>query len=334
LLSDRLRLIEPRVRITDQADPVWGQVAEIHDGEFDGWRVTADRVDGSYRIARSVIEQVRTLSPQEKAKLTTWIVDQHRAGESDPMITSHTLSLAVQRRPLNYRQKVARFFLFLRSIDFGVGKAIRVWGQVDTFQQYWEGRLSAWLEVSEPQQLIHLMRAFEQEGIIGLEGELYRLSAEGLRRLDDLGAVTDTSEAFVAMWFSAEMEEAYTSGFEPAIVDNGYDAMRIDKKEHINKIDDEIIAEIRRSRFLVADFTSEIVKVERQTFAVPRGGVYYEAGFAQGIGIPVIWCVRSDCIDFVHFDTRQYAHIVWNNPEDLRDRLRNRIGAVIGPRGA
>ena len=31
--------------------------------------------------------------------------------------------------------------------------------------------------------------------------------------------------------------------------------VRIDQKERLNKIDDEIIAEIRRSRFLVADFT-------------------------------------------------------------------------------
>jgi hypothetical protein len=35
----------------------------------------------------------------------------------------------------------------------------------------------------------------------------------------------------------------------PAIRDSGYEPMRIDRKEHINKIDDEIIAEIRRSCF-------------------------------------------------------------------------------------
>ena len=100
------------------------------------------------------------------------------------------------------------------------------------------------------------------------------------------------------------------------------EAQRIDRKEHSNKIDDEIIAEIRRSRFVVADFTCEREKV--------RGGVYYEAGFALGLGLPVIWTCRKDCLDYLHFDTRQYNHIVWETPEELYARLKARIGAFIG----
>jgi len=98
--------------------------------------------------------------------------------------------------------------------------------------------------------------------------------------------------------------------------------IRIDKKEHNNKIDDEIIAEIRRSRFLIADFTCERKNV--------RGGVYYEAGFAQGLGIPVIWTCKDTSLTDLHFDTRQYSHIIWKNPADLLIQLKNRIGATIG----
>jgi hypothetical protein len=98
--------------------------------------------------------------------------------------------------------------------------------------------------------------------------------------------------------------------------------IRIDKKEHNNKIDDEILAEIRRSRFLIADFTCEPKNV--------RGGVYYEAGFAQGLGIPVIWTCRETSLADLHFDTRQYSHIVWKTPADLFTQLKNRIGATIG----
>ena len=98
--------------------------------------------------------------------------------------------------------------------------------------------------------------------------------------------------------------------------------MRIDRKEHVNKIDDEIVAEIRRARFVVADFT------HGDTGA--RGGVYYEAGFAHGLDIPVIFTCRKDRLDDVHFDTRQYNHIVWETPEELQDRLAKRIAAVLG----
>ena len=73
---------------------------------------------------------------------------------------------------------------------------------------------------------------------------------------------------------------------------------------------------------MIADFTSEPEK--------PRGGVYFEAGFAYGLSIPVIWTCHKDLIEQVHFDTRQFNHILWETPEDLCDALKKRIGAVIG----
>jgi len=67
----------------------------------------------------------------------------------------------------------------------------------------------------------------------------------------------------------------------------------------------------------VADFTGS------------RGGVYFEAGFALGLGIPVIWSCRKNDVKKVHFDTRQYNHIVWNDSSDLYRQLRDRIEATI-----
>ena len=149
------------------------------------------------------------------------------------------------------------------------------------------------------------------------------LTIEGYTRLVELEkANTDSSKAFIAMWFDESMNEAWNHGIFRAVRDAGYEPVRIDQKEHVNKIDDEIVAEIRRARFVVADFT--------QGDTGARGGVYYEAGFAQGLGIPVIFSCRKDTLKKVHFDTRQYNHIVWETPEDLRDQLAKRIAAVLG----
>lgn len=118
------------------------------------------------------------------------------------------------------------------------------------------------------------------------------------------------------------MTKAYEDGIRPAIEEAGYVALRIDQKEHINKIDDEIIAEIRRSGFLVADFT--------QGCEGARGGVYYEAGFAHALGIQVIFTCHRDSLNELHFDTEHYNHIVWSSEEELHKKLKNRILAVIG----
>jgi nucleoside 2-deoxyribosyltransferase len=119
------------------------------------------------------------------------------------------------------------------------------------------------------------------------------------------------------MWFSADTRAAYEDGMAPAISDSGFKPVRIDLKEHNNEITDEIVAEIRNSEFVVADFTGQ------------RPGVYYEAGFAMGLGRTVIWCCRKDEIQKLHFDTNHRNHIDWQTPEELRRRLYNRIRATV-----
>ena len=146
----------------------------------------------------------------------------------------------------------------------------------------------------------------------------FRLKPKGWERvLEVRRAARKSDQAFVAMWFDSETDAAWTSGFKPGLEDSGYRPLRIDLKEHNNKIDDEIIAEIRKSGLLVADFTGQ------------RQGVYYEAGFASGIGLPVVWTCRKDWMDRAHFDVRQYSHIVWESPDELRRRLRARVDATI-----
>ena len=147
----------------------------------------------------------------------------------------------------------------------------------------------------------------------------YMITARGWERVEKLNAPgKDSRQAFVAMWFDKSCRLLFENGIKPAIEEKGaFRAMRIDRKEHNGKIDDEIIAEIRRSRFLVADFAGD------------RGGVYYEAGFARGLGLEVILCVPEAELAKVHFDTRQYNHIVYTDAEDLRLKLFNRIRATI-----
>jgi hypothetical protein len=145
----------------------------------------------------------------------------------------------------------------------------------------------------------------------------YQISAKGLLYLEGRRE-TISSIGFCAMWFNEEVLPLWKEVIEPAVVAAGYDALRIDSKEHNGKIDDEIMASIRASKFLVSDFTGE------------RGGVYYEAGFAHGLGLPVIFMCREGTE--LHFDVRQYNCIFWSTDklEDAQMRLKNRILATLG----
>ena len=150
----------------------------------------------------------------------------------------------------------------------------------------------------------------------------FTVTVDGFKHIESQAINVDSPQAFVAMWFDGSLTEAYEKGIKPAVEDTGYTPLRIDQKEHINKIDDEIIAELRRSRFLVADFTHGDDGA--------RGGVYFEAGYAHGLDLPVICTCRRDMADKLHFDTRQFNHILWQTPGELHEGLKNRILEVIG----
>lgn len=144
------------------------------------------------------------------------------------------------------------------------------------------------------------------------------LTPQGWERSLELQRIQQGSnQAFVAMWFDESLNSAWGDGFKPALKSTGFDPYRVDKDSFNDKIDDHIIAEIRRSGLLVADFTGH------------RGGVYFEAGFAMGLGIPVIYTCRDTDIEKAHFDTRQYNHITWTTPADLKLSLAFRIAATI-----
>ncbi len=130
-----------------------------------------------------------------------------------------------------------------------------------------------------------------------------------------LGALN--KQVFVAMSFDPVLLPAYRDGIAPGIEDAGYRAFRVDMLESNKQITDEIVVGINQSKFLVADFTNH------------RPGVYYEAGLMRGLGRPVIFSCHKDHLQDAHFDTRQFPHIIWETPVELREKLKNRILASI-----
>ena len=169
------------------------------------------------------------------------------------------------------------------------------------------------------------LRELEEQGFIRFniatttkETGAFFLTIKFWERVDNLKAQElDNKRAFVAMWFHESMNDYYENGIKKALEEAGYLPVRIDLQDFNEKICDEIIAEIKRCKFLVSDFSGQ------------RGGVYYEAGFAKGLGRPVIFTVKKDDVEQLHFDTRQYNHIVYDTPEDLYKKLYNRICATI-----
>jgi len=155
------------------------------------------------------------------------------------------------------------------------------------------------------------------EAIKDVENFIQKITPNGWAYLEKVKEINPESElGFIAMSFDDDLVPLSTS-IRKAIEDAGYKPLRVDDEEHIDKIDDKIIASIRKCRFIIADLTQH------------KNGVYFEAGFAMGLNIPIFWtCKKTDT--GLHFDIRQYNCIFWENPGELEVKLSNRIEGVLG----
>jgi len=306
--------------------PIWGTPASQSDdnGLPNSKKYYSHRTAGYFSVTDDALKALRNIKPSQRPILTTWIITQRRLGQFCPAITPSVVRQLETMRSLTVWDRRDHLLHYLASKIERIGMRVQIAGQVTDDLRRTTEELLAWTESVEDRECRYLVDFCAQEGLIEKVGSYeIQLTLKGYEHLEELGKASSTSsQVFVAMWFSHSMNDAYEKGIAPAIISAGYSPLRIDQKEHINKIDDEIVAEIRRSKFLVADFTSEPEK--------PRGGVYFEAGLAFGLNKPVIWTCHEGSIPYVHFDTRQFNHIVWDCHSDLESKLKTRILAVVG----
>jgi nucleoside 2-deoxyribosyltransferase len=116
-----------------------------------------------------------------------------------------------------------------------------------------------------------------------------------------------------------DLDALFAEGFAKAFIGTPFTAQRSTSEQYLDKICERIIADIKKCKLLVADVTYH------------KRNVYYEAGFAYGMGKPVIWSCHEKDFDpqKAQFDTRQFPHILWKDYSDLTMQLGTKIMATI-----
>ena len=329
---------------------IWSDFDAIHTSinGSDSYCIESTRAGGKYEISSEVAELIGELEDSKKVRLTTWLVDQRLQGVYQPKVTEEIIDYIKTKRPLSVPERADRLLRFIANKTEKTGNSVSFHTLEDAGNSNVQKRrlkeiqnthlAFAWSESTDWEEIDYFLeymtmtkKGWLKNGAYG-EDPKYNddntikvtVTIDGYSRIGDLETEIDSVQAFVAMWFDDEMKKVYEEGIKPAIEDAGYKSVRIDLKPDANKLDDEIIGEIRRSLFLIADMTHGKCGA--------RGGVYYEAGFAYGLGKPVIYTCCGDMIGKVHFDTRQYAHILWEEEKlgELRKKLCDRILARIG----
>jgi nucleoside 2-deoxyribosyltransferase len=114
--------------------------------------------------------------------------------------------------------------------------------------------------------------------------------------------------------------------FRPAVKEAGFQLYRLDDKPEAGLIDARLRNEIRNCRFLIADLSHA------------NAGSYWEAGYAEGLGKPVIYTCEKSVFDpkaatvaRPHFDTNHHLTVIWeeSDPQTAARKLKETIRFTI-----
>lgn len=164
----------------------------------------------------------------------------------------------------------------------------------------------------------------EKKWIAHQSNSVFQITPAGWAYREELKSNPEVKDQiFVAMSFRKNLRWVYESCFAPAIIAAGYSPYIVGERPNKELIDNEIIAQIRQSKGLLADYTGN------------RPSVYYENGFAMGLGLHLIWTCQKDDFGTVKkdgFDVSHYPFIQWSqdSPEVLMKQITDNLLANLG----
>ena len=208
---------------------------------YEGWCETCG---GNLKITDSALQEAE--QQKKRHLLTAWIRRHHHDNAIFPVGRAEALQIIND----------APTFDILDKLD----KTLAVIGEMTEFP----GARSRFKYATD-WPLIYALHANEALGYVVMLEELGylsearvvpKLSAKGSQRLAEIKqSGKNSTTAFVAMSFATTQDMVWQDAIEPAIWEAGYKPLRVDKHDHVNRIDDEIIGQIKKARFMVADFT-------------------------------------------------------------------------------
>lgn len=263
-------------------------------------------------------------APMERAKLSYGL---RRMG-GNSLVTSHLLESIIQDTKLPDASALQdNLLLYMHSELAGPGESTELWAPA---MRGWLGALSS---ASSRWVIDQALAAELVEGTavrpLGGDDEFRLINAtltiKGWARVEELlRSANGSRKGFMAMKFGdPQLDAVFRDHFKPAVQQAGFELMRLDDEPRAGLIDDRLRLEIRTSRFMVADLSHA------------NAGAYWEAGFAEGLGRPVIYTCRKDVFDDPktkpHFDTNHYLTVVWDpaNPAAAAEQLKTVIRVTL-----
>ena len=279
--------------------------------ESDNYKIACPRC-GQFEITRTAAESIvmKKMGPRSIANICGFIW----RNSGIALSASNIYSLLEIKTP-SFRERAEKLLRALEKANANPGQQIVL--DLESNPD-WLSKAYA----SDDKEVAELLDYLAELGFIrkkeNMRGPFHvAISPQGFVHLDTNREISPQSkQGYVVLGVSEDMRQVFNEAIAPAISGAGYEPYKLANPE----ISDEAVSAIRRSRFLLADLSSQ---------AAP---VYYQAGLATGLGLCVLLTCKEDAAANLPIELGAYSVILWrpDNLASFKLRLQNRIEAILG----
>lgn len=290
--------------------PICGNKSQEESTNRDGYHILCPKC-GEFFISRTLKINLEYESNKvHNSKISSYICEQNKLFDNVPELLTTNLDTIINQREKTIKEKFDCFMKTISTLNNG---------------QINQNDFNHCYIYDDNELGIFYQKALEKNYIKSIKSNLLNcflyqgICFDGLEYIESLAQTNENSKnVFAAFCFKTELQEIFDNDVKEIVEELGLNYTRVSSSTtDTNKtINDEIIGKIKSSKIVIADFTGQ------------RNSVYFEAGLAMGLNIPVIWTCKKEEEKELSFDTRQYPHILWETKEDLKEKLRNRIKAI------
>lgn len=237
---------------------------------------------------------------------------------SDAEITNVTIQMVEEWYPKTFKEKIDLILLKMADLSAYDGAYIKINDFADKLFFCKNIRAEGVAEGCDIDVQIQYMTDYlvKNELLVDIGSGAYQLTPKAYERIYALQKYNKTNKnVFVAMKFGKEtqlLREKIKEGL------SGFNVRIMDEIEHNHQIVPEMLYEIKNSKFVIAELSHH------------NNGAYYEAGYALGLGKEVIHlCNREELASGLHFDVKQINTIIYENIDEIPEKLKKRIEATI-----
>ncbi|WP_424769228.1 hypothetical protein [Paenibacillus sp. sgz302251] len=277
------------------------------EGEYDRFVGCHCSPDGYYSLLRGSYDLIQSLTYHRKRQIFPIVSAYIRElTDCDERVT---LSIDDLDRiensptiPVTMEEKEGRLLQFLFRHSNGPGEPVAIHPLSHSFNLTYSPNL---------QELVYIIEKLRSEQSIIREVATLRLTDKGWSEAAARAGGKKLKSCIVLLPNGNEICEEWTESVFPKIEQCGYIPLLFHYSDRENR-DKHTTQLISESQMVIADLT------------IPSPEVYFAAGYALGLNIPVIWTVKRSAADKLPVQYHPIRPIIWDTLEELAAMLQQK----------